>query len=153
MESCPFCRIREGALSAHVLYEDDEVLAFLDIYPVTQGHTLVVPRRHAASLAECPPATVAALFLAAVRLAGAIQRGLGAPGFNLGVNDGRAAGQEVPHAGGEHIGPLLLQERRLAPFPPPLLVAPPRLLALLDHRDDPALPDPHFQPVHGRPLG
>jgi len=97
MESCPFCRIREGALSAHVLYEDDEVLAFLDIYPCTEGHTLVVPRRHAASLTECPPATVAALFLAAVRLAGAIQKGLGAPGFNLGVNDGRAAGQEVPH--------------------------------------------------------
>src|SRR3990170_7701990 len=68
MESCPFCRIREGALSAHVLYEDDEVLAFLDIYPCTEGHTLVVPRRHAASLTECPPATVAALFLAAVRL-------------------------------------------------------------------------------------
>lgn len=97
MESCSFCRIREGALSAHILHQDEEVLAFLDIYPVTQGHTLVVPRRHAASLAECPPATVAALFLAAVRLAGAIQRGLGAPGFNLGVNDGRAAGQEVPH--------------------------------------------------------
>jgi histidine triad (HIT) family protein len=97
MQPCPFCRIREGTLAAHLLYQDEEVLAFLDISPVTQGHTLVVPRRHAASVAECPPGTVAALFLAAVRLAGAIQRALGAPGFNLGLNDGRAAGQEVPH--------------------------------------------------------
>jgi len=97
METCPFCRIREGALSAHILHQDGEVLAFLDISPCTQGHTLVVPRRHAASLVECSPDTVAALFHAAVRVAGAIQRGLGAPGFTLGVNDGRAAGQEVPH--------------------------------------------------------
>jgi len=97
MQPCPFCRIREGTLAAHLLYQDEEVLAFLDISPVTQGHTLVVPRWHAASLTACSPSTVAGLFLAAVRLAGAIQRALGAPGFNLGLNDGRAAGQEVPH--------------------------------------------------------
>ncbi|MBI3003450.1 MAG: HIT domain-containing protein [candidate division NC10 bacterium] len=97
METCPFCRIREGVLPAHLLYQDEEILAFLDIAPLTPGHTLVIPRRHAASLTECPPGTVAALFAAAVRLARAIQKALGAPGFNLGLNDGRAAGQEVPH--------------------------------------------------------
>ncbi|MBI3080787.1 MAG: HIT family protein [candidate division NC10 bacterium] len=99
MESCPFCRIREGALSAHVLYEDDEVLAFLDIYPVTQGHTLVVPRR--------------------------------------GVNDGRAAGQEVPHVhvhvipryGGEGGGVQRIVRTR-GPVPP-LAETAARILAAL----------------------
>ena len=137
METCPFCRIREGTLPAHVLYQDEEVLAFLDIYPCTQGHTLVVPRRHAASLAECPPATLAALFLAAVRLAGAIQEGLGAPGFNLGVNDGRAAGQEVPHVhvhvipryGGEGGGVQRVVKAR-SPVPP-LAETAARILAAL----------------------
>lgn len=137
METCPFCRIREGTLPAHVLYQDEEVLAFLDISPCTPGHTLVVPRRHAVSLAECPPATVAALFLAAVRLAGAIQEGLGAPGFNLGVNDGRAAGQEVPHVhvhlipryGGEGGG---VQRMVKAQGPvPPLAETAARILATL----------------------
>jgi len=137
METCPFCRIREGTLPAHVLYQDEEVLAFLDISPCTPGHTLVVPRRHAVSLAECPPATVAALFLAAVRLAGAIQEGLGAPGFNLGVNDGRAAGQEVPHVhvhlipryGGEGGGVQRMVKAR-GPVPP-LAETAARILATL----------------------
>lgn len=125
METCPFCRIREGVLPAHLLYRDEEVLAFLDIAPLTPGHTLVIPRRHAASLIECPPGTVAALFAAAVRIARAIQQGLGAAGFNLGLNDGRAAGQEVPHVhvhvvpryGGEG-GGIQRMLRTRGPVPP-----------------------------------
>lgn len=97
MVDCVFCKIVRGELPAHVVYEDSETVAFLDLYPMTDGHTLVIPKLHAARLSELPPALVGKLFQTVQRVSEQIARALGAPALNIGINDGRAAGQAVPH--------------------------------------------------------
>jgi histidine triad (HIT) family protein len=95
---CPFCQIIAGRLPASQLYADDLVLAFLDIRPANTGHLLVVPRAHAASLAELPESTGAAMFTAAHRLAKALRAsGVPCDGINFFLADGAVAGQEVEH--------------------------------------------------------
>jgi diadenosine tetraphosphate (Ap4A) HIT family hydrolase len=96
---CIFCRIVRGEAEAHVVYQDDRVMAFLDLHPVTRGHLLVVPRRHAPDLAALEPQDAAAMIEAARRLAGALRRAsLHVDGVNLHLADGAAAGQSVFHA-------------------------------------------------------
>lgn len=98
-EECAFCGIARDAAPAEVVYTDDHVLAFLDIRPISTGHTLVIPRRHCTDLTEADPDTAARMFAVAHRLAVAMRRPpLGADGVNLAVNDGRAAFQTVMHS-------------------------------------------------------
>lgn len=97
MKECTFCQIVRGERPAYTLFEGEEAVAFLDLFPCTMGHTLVIPRRHYASLEEMPSGEVGALFQAAALVAEGVQKGVGAHGFNLGVNNGRAAGQVVFH--------------------------------------------------------
>ncbi len=94
---CVFCKIVRGELPAHKVYEDEKVVAFLDIYPINPGHTLIVPREHYESLHEVPEDTLAAMIKAAARLAPAILKATGATGYNIVVNVGRSAGQEIMH--------------------------------------------------------
>jgi histidine triad (HIT) family protein len=70
---CVFCRIIAGELEASVVHEDERTLAFLDIQPLTSGHLLVVPRRHASSLAELDPHDGEELFHVAQRAAAALR--------------------------------------------------------------------------------
>ncbi|MGQ4597442.1 HIT domain-containing protein [Nocardia sp. R6R-6] len=98
MNDCVFCRIAAGEAPAAKVYEDDTLCAFLDIRPIARGHTLVIPKRHAAELAELDAELGAQLFRAGHRLALAIRRSsLAADGANLVLNDGAAANQTVPH--------------------------------------------------------
>jgi diadenosine tetraphosphate (Ap4A) HIT family hydrolase len=98
MSDCIFCAIIAGQEPASIVYEDDDILAFLDIFPINAGHTLVVPKRHAARLADLDDATAAKMIVAANRVAQALYRsGLFCQGINLTLADGAAAGQEVPH--------------------------------------------------------
>ncbi len=98
MDDCVFCRIIQGEQAASIVYEDEQVIAFLDTRPVNPGHLLVVPRRHAASLAGLPLELGGRLFQAGMRLAAALRKtGLRCDGVNLYLADGRAAGQEVFH--------------------------------------------------------
>ncbi|MDX2149791.1 MAG: HIT family protein [Bryobacteraceae bacterium] len=95
MSACLFCRIVAGEVPASVVYEDEQVLAFLDIGPVFHGHTLVVPKTHADTLLDLPDHLSAPL-LAAVRLIGrAVESGLGAQGSFVAVNN--RVSQTVPH--------------------------------------------------------
>ncbi len=95
---CVFCAIVAGTAPASVIYDDAEVLAFLDIRPVTPGHLLVIPKRHAPLLADLDEATGAPVFRVAMRLARAVRAsGLRCEGINLFLADGEAAGQEVFH--------------------------------------------------------
>jgi histidine triad (HIT) family protein len=95
-ESCVFCAIAAHALEASTVVEDETTLAFLDTSPITPGHTLVVPRAHAASLAALDPETGADLFRTAMRVAAAVRGSdLRADGVNLLLADGEAAGQDV----------------------------------------------------------
>ena len=95
--SCLFCDIVGGTAPASFVYEDEAAIAFLDLYPVHRGHTLVVPRAHVSDLTDCPPATAAHLFTVCARLAPHIVAEVGAHGFNVWTANGKAAGQEVFH--------------------------------------------------------
>lgn len=94
---CLFCKIINHEIPANFVYENDKVVAFLDIAPVNPGHTLIVPKAHCESILDADPEVLQELILATKKIAQAIQDGLGYEGFNLGVNNGRVAGQIVPH--------------------------------------------------------
>lgn len=94
---CIFCRIAAGELPAHRIYEDERVLAFLDIQPGTPGHTLVIPRAHASDFFELADDDRDAVFAAARRVAEALRLETGAEGLNLHQSNGSAAGQVIFH--------------------------------------------------------
>jgi histidine triad (HIT) family protein len=98
MESCLFCKIIEGVIPSTKLYEDDTVLAFIDIQPVNIGHALIVPKTHAVALYDLPDETLSHMAPVIKRLAGAIKRAVGADGINIAMNNDPAAGQVIPHA-------------------------------------------------------
>ena len=95
--SCIFCRIVAGEIPAEVVAREPGVVAFLDVQPLADGHVLVVPHAHAACLEDLEPAAADALFRAVVRLAGPVRAALGAAGTTIGVNNGEATGQTIPH--------------------------------------------------------
>ena len=97
MSDCIFCGILAGTLPGSLVYEDDDVVAFLDLFPVHPGHTLVVPRRHVRDLTTCPPDLAGRLFAVSAQLSPAIVAAGAADGFNVWTANGRAAGQEVAH--------------------------------------------------------
>ncbi|WP_084074732.1 HIT family protein [Demequina sp. NBRC 110052] len=98
-QPCVFCRIISRELPSSVVYEDETVLAFMDIQPATPGHALVVPKRHSPGLEDVNESDGAAMFMAAQRVAAAIRRStIPCEGVNLFFADGEAALQEVFHA-------------------------------------------------------
>ncbi|MEV5651536.1 HIT domain-containing protein [Nocardia sp. NPDC052254] len=98
MSGCIFCRVVAGDAPATRVYEDDRVFAFLDIRPITRGHTLVIPKIHAGDLDELDAELGADLFRVGHRLAKALRRSdIRADGANLVLNDGKAAFQTVHH--------------------------------------------------------
>lgn len=94
---CPFCAIVAGESPASVVHETAETLAFADLNPATEGHTLVVPKAHAAGLAELAPAVGGRLFEEGMAVAAAARETLDPDGVNFLLADGEAAGQEVFH--------------------------------------------------------
>lgn len=96
--ACLFCRLVAGLVPRSVVYEDEDVLAFMDLYPVTRGHLLVVPRGHYVVLEDCPPAVASALVVTVQRLNRAVREALACEGVLNEVMNGSAAGQEIFHA-------------------------------------------------------
>ncbi|MDO8482831.1 MAG: HIT family protein [bacterium] len=95
---CIFCKIVSGELPSSKIYEDENVLAFLDIHPVNPGHTLVVTKKHFEGIHDTPDDLICKIVLTAKKIAGAIQSKLGADGVNIGMNNGKEAGQIVFHS-------------------------------------------------------
>jgi histidine triad (HIT) family protein len=95
--SCIFCRIVSGEIPAEIVANEPEVVAFLDVQPLADGHVLVVPRAHVAQVEDLEPGAADALFRAVVRLAGPVREALAAAGTTIGINNGAATGQTVPH--------------------------------------------------------
>jgi diadenosine tetraphosphate (Ap4A) HIT family hydrolase len=91
---CPLCHPAAG----RVRRETAHALALLDGFPVTPGHTLIVPRRHVASLFDLPEAERAAVWALVAEVRAVLVAEFGPDGFTVGLNDGPAAGQTVPHA-------------------------------------------------------
>ena len=94
---CVFCSIINHEIRSKVVYEDDLVLAILDISQVTNGHTLVMPKKHVDNLLECDDETAAHLIQVIKSLAKRIQEKTVASGINILNNIGEAAGQTVNH--------------------------------------------------------
>jgi histidine triad (HIT) family protein len=110
MSTCLFCKIAEKTIPAMIVHEDDQTLAFDDIHPQAPVHTLVIPKRHVASiqdLGETDQPLLARLLLVCTKIAK--DKGLADPGFRLVANTGRDGGQTVFHLhfhvmGGRHMG-------------------------------------------------
>lgn len=98
MENCIFCRIIAGEIPATKIYEDEMVLAFMDISPINFGHILVIPKEHHNSCASIPENVAGRMFYVASRIGVACKRALDYDGFNLHLADGTCAGQVVMHA-------------------------------------------------------
>lgn len=97
MPDCLFCKIVKGEIPCFKVYEDDRVLAFADINPVSGGHTLVIPKAHAADLFEISPEDLSAVQQAAQKIAGAIKTALKPTGIAALQLNGRGVNQVVMH--------------------------------------------------------
>ena len=97
MEDCVFCRIVDGKSPGDRVYEDELVLAFLDIAPLNKGHTLIVPKEHHNSATTVPAPCLGRMMAMAPRIGAAMMRATDADGFNLVLANGACAGQVVPH--------------------------------------------------------
>jgi len=96
-EDCLFCKIAAGSIPSHKVYEDEAVVAFLDIRPLALGHTLVIPKRHAARFEDLDAEAAARLWKAVHKLSPHLLKAVQASGSTLAINNGREAGQEVGH--------------------------------------------------------
>jgi histidine triad (HIT) family protein len=97
MTDCLFCKITAGDIPSQRVYEDDSVVAFLDIRPTNFGHTLVVPKEHSEDILSTTEQLAAHMMSVAKKLAPAIIKASGAEGFNLILNTKPAAGQVIFH--------------------------------------------------------
>lgn len=90
---CPFCTLD----SSRIIMSNDHAVAILDGFPVSEGHTLIIPKRHIASLFEATVEEQTALLELLAQARQQLQDDLKPDGFNIGINDGSAAGQTVMH--------------------------------------------------------
>ena len=97
MTSCIFCKIANGDLPSEKVYEDEHVFAFMDISPVTKGHTLIIPKKHAENVYELDEETAGHLFSVVPKIANALNETFHPQGLNLLQNNGSFAGQSVFH--------------------------------------------------------
>lgn len=94
---CIFCKIGAKEIPSKMIYEDEGSFAVLDIHPHAPGHTMVIPKIHAPNVMELPEDKIAPLFLAVKKVMKLLKNKLNPDGFTVGVNQGRASGQEVDH--------------------------------------------------------
>jgi histidine triad (HIT) family protein len=96
-ETCIFCRIAQKQLPAALVYEDEKVLAFLDIKPLNEGHTLVIPTTHYESIFDIPQELIAYLHGITKQVAIAVKKATDADGISIIQQNGKAAGQDIFH--------------------------------------------------------
>ena len=94
---CIFCKIVSNEIPSVKVYEDDRVFAFMDINPLNDGHILIIPKAHAATIYEITEADFLAVTSATHKLAAAVKKALNPEGINLMQLNERAANQVVPH--------------------------------------------------------
>lgn len=97
MQDCLFCKIVSGEIPNYTVYEDENVLAFLDIHPCAKGHTVVVSKKHFADLVEMSVSDWQDMNRGLAGVFFRVQAVLNPEGINLGINNGKAAGQAVGH--------------------------------------------------------
>lgn len=98
MEECIFCKIADGKIPAAKVYEDSNIMSFLDIMPANKGHCLVVPKKHYETLLDIPDDDLKNLIIATKNVAKALSLSIGNGSYNIVMNNGKEAGQLVAHA-------------------------------------------------------
>jgi len=96
-DDCIFCKIVAGEIPSVKVYEDSVVLAFMDTGPISDGHTLVIPKEHVEKLDQCSPELMAQVGQAVVKVANAVSKAIPSDGYNVLCNNGISAGQLVDH--------------------------------------------------------
>jgi histidine triad (HIT) family protein len=96
-DECIFSKIVTGEIPSVKIYEDEDVLAFLDVNPLSDGHTLVIPKKRFQKIDECPAEVLAQIGLRLGKIAKAVVKATGCDGYNVLCNNGRAAGQMVDY--------------------------------------------------------
>ena len=96
-DDCLFCKMVAGQIPVTKIYEDEVVLSFLDIGPISDGHTLVIPKQHFEKLHDCPAKLLGRVFSRLGEIASAVASAMDSDGYNILCNNGRAAGQLIEH--------------------------------------------------------
>lgn len=97
MEEYIFCKIVKGEIPSYKVYEDEKTLAFLDVNPINVGHTLIMPKNHVSKISMAEEEDLLALTKALKKVIKAVENSLGVDNLNVFVNQGRDAGQLIPH--------------------------------------------------------
>ena len=97
MGDCIFCKIANGEIPSAKLYEDEEFSVILDLGPASKGHSLILPKKHAANIYELPDETAGKAMILAKKMAGKLRYARNCDGFNVVQNNGESAGQTVFH--------------------------------------------------------
>lgn len=97
MTDCIFCKIVQGEIPSFKVYEDERVFAFMDINPISEGHTLIIPKSHAVNIWEIPEEDLKAIHATSKKLATALKTVLNAEGIAVLQLNGRAVNQVVMH--------------------------------------------------------
>jgi len=111
---CPFCKLVRKEGEASVVFEDDRTMVFMDTRPVTDGHTLVIPKVHYENIYDVPEDELAYVYRVVKRVAGAVKRGVEAEGISITQHNGRAANQRVFHL---HVHVIPRYEGQRFPWP------------------------------------
>ena len=97
MEECLFCKIVKGELPSSKIYEDEDTLAFLDLFPVNKGHSLVISKEHYETIFDVPAESLAKISSVMKNVADAVKKGVNADGISIAQSNGKDAGQVIPH--------------------------------------------------------
>ena len=97
MEECLFCKIVKGELPSSKIYEDGDTLAFLDLFPVNKGHSLVIPKEHYETIFDVPTESLAKVSSVMKNVADAVKKGVNSDGISIAQSNGKDAGQVIPH--------------------------------------------------------
>jgi histidine triad (HIT) family protein len=96
-ETCIFCKIAHGQAPASILYEDEAILAFLDIRPLTEGHTLVITKQHYVDIFDTPEEVLSQIYKVTKQVSTAAKKATNSDGITIIQQNGRAAGQDIFH--------------------------------------------------------
>jgi histidine triad (HIT) family protein len=96
-EKCVFCKIARKEAGASIVYEDAEIMAFMDIRPVSEGHTLIIPKKHCVDIFDIPEELLGAAHKVTKKIAVAVKKATKADGISIVQQNGKAAGQEIFH--------------------------------------------------------
>lgn len=97
MEECLFCKIVKGELPSSKLYEDEDTLAFLDLFPVNKGHSLVISKEHYENIFDVPADILSKVSSVMKNVADAVKKGVNADGISIAQSNGKDAGQVISH--------------------------------------------------------